>query len=66
MKTPEKILSEHTGEEGIYLTHGLIRGSDALDAMDEYGIQQYNQAIKEAVEPHTKLVKEKILKLLKK
>lgn len=31
----EEILSKHTGEEGIYLTHGQIRGSDALDAMKE-------------------------------
>lgn len=36
MKTAEQILSEHTGETGIYLTKGQIRGSDALDAMEEY------------------------------
>lgn len=36
MKTKEEILSKHTGETGIYLTHGMVRGSDALDAMDEY------------------------------
>ena len=34
-KTPEEILSEHTGEVGIYLTKGMIRGSDALEAMRE-------------------------------
>lgn len=32
----EEILSKHTGEEGIYLTHGMIRGSDAIDAMLEF------------------------------
>ena len=40
MKTAEEILSEHTGEKGIYLTHGTIRGSDALDAMKEYSQQE--------------------------
>ena len=39
MKTAEEILSKHTGEEGIYLTHGTIRGGDALDAMKEYADQ---------------------------
>ena len=39
MKLAEKILSDHTGEEGIYLTKGMIRGSDALDAMEEYAKQ---------------------------
>lgn len=32
--TNEKILSKLTGLKGIYLTHGAIRGSDALEAMD--------------------------------
>jgi len=36
MKTAEEILSKHTGKTGIYLTHGMIRGSDALEAMGEY------------------------------
>lgn len=35
-KSAEEILSKHTGETGIYLTHGMIRGSDALEAMKEY------------------------------
>jgi len=39
MKTAEEILSEHTGETGIYLTKGQIRGSDAIEAMDEYADQ---------------------------
>lgn len=39
MKTAEQILSEHTGEKGIYLTHGTIRGSDAISAMEEYANQ---------------------------
>ena len=38
-KTREEILSKHTGESGIYLTRGMIRGSDALDAMQEYAEQ---------------------------
>lgn len=41
MKTAEEILSKHTGETGIYLTHGMIRGSDALEAMGEYLQQSY-------------------------
>ena len=44
MKTKEEILSKHTGEEGIYLTHGTIRGSDALDAMEEYA-DQFRQPV---------------------
>ena len=35
-KTKEEILEKHTGETGIYLTKGMVRGSDALEAMDEY------------------------------
>jgi len=36
MNTKEKILGKHTDETGIYLTHGMVRGSDSLDAMEEY------------------------------
>lgn len=32
----EEILSKHTGERGVYLRKGKIRGNDALDAMQEY------------------------------
>jgi len=32
----EEVLSKHTGETGIYLTKGMVRGSDALEAMEEY------------------------------
>lgn len=32
----KEILSKHTGETGIYLTKGQIRGSDAIEAMEEY------------------------------
>ena len=35
MDLKEKILGKHTGETGIYLTHGMVRGSEALEAMDE-------------------------------
>lgn len=49
MKTPEEILSEQTGEVGIYLTKGMVRGSDSLDAMKEYGIQEFNRAIDLAI-----------------
>jgi len=41
MKTAEQILSEHTGETGIYLKKGMIRGSDAMEAMEEYKNQSY-------------------------
>lgn len=30
----ETILSKITGEEGVYLTNGMVRGSDALEAME--------------------------------
>ena len=36
----EETLSKITGEEGIYLTHGMIRGSDALEAMQEHSKQE--------------------------
>lgn len=49
MRTPEQILSENTGEDGIYLTKGMVSGSDALDAMKEYGIQEFNRAIDLAI-----------------
>jgi len=39
--TAEEILSKHTGETGIYLTHGMVRGSDALEAMEEYRLQSH-------------------------
>jgi len=42
-KSAEEILSEITGETGIYLTHGMIRGRDALAAMELYA----NQRLKE-------------------
>lgn len=35
MDLKEKILGKHTGETGIYLTHGMVRGSEALESMDE-------------------------------
>ena len=46
-KTAEEILSKHTGEEGIYLTKGMIRGDDALEAMQEYTSQQTEAMAKE-------------------
>lgn len=42
LKTAEEILSAHTGATGIYLTHGEVRGSDALEAMEEYSNQMNN------------------------
>jgi len=43
-KTKEEILSEVTGQEGIYLTKGLIQGSDALEAMETYAQHQLSEA----------------------
>jgi len=40
IKTAEETLSEITGEEGLYITHGMVRGSEALEAMDIYATQQ--------------------------
>jgi len=42
--TSEEILSKHTGKEGIYLTKGMIRGSDALEAMEEYKDAELKEA----------------------
>ena len=41
----EKILSKHTGKEGIYLTKGMVRGSDALEAMEEYKDAELKEAM---------------------
>lgn len=38
--TAEAILSRITGESGIYLTHGMVRGSEALEAMEIYKNQK--------------------------
>jgi len=45
MDKAEEILSKHTGEEGVYLTKGLIRGSDALEAMEEYAIYYHSKQV---------------------
>lgn len=47
-KTAVEILSKHTGKEGVYLTRGMINGSDAIDAMEEYAgqfVEQKNNSI---------------------
>lgn len=36
METYKEILSRHTGETGIYLEKGMVRGSDAIEAHEEY------------------------------
>lgn len=69
MKTAEEILSKHTGQHGIYLTKGEVRGSDALEAMEEYGKQKYNQGVRDAAENvelnlHGVIDKNSILKLI--
>lgn len=40
VKTAEETLSKITGEEGLYITHGMVRGSEALEAMEAYATQQ--------------------------
>lgn len=46
LKSADETLSKHTGEEGIYLTRGMVRGSDALEAMEEY-TDQFKKQLKE-------------------
>jgi predicted DNA-binding protein len=49
LKSADETLSKHTGEEGIYLTRGMVRGSDALEAMEEYA-SQFKKQLKEKEE----------------
>lgn len=39
------ILSKHTGEVGIYLTKGMVKGSDALEAMSDFASQEVSRAL---------------------
>jgi hypothetical protein len=50
MNTAEEILSQITGENGIYLTKGMVRSSDALEAMELYASQFYNIPVTDIVE----------------
>jgi len=46
-----ELLEKHTGESGIYLKKGMIRGSDAIEAMEELIVKEISVYVKNLQEP---------------
>ena len=66
MKTPEDVINRFINEENVKFNQE--RDDWVIEAMEEYGKQQWNEAIESAsleIDNHFKVTKDDILKLKK-
>jgi len=59
-KTAMQILAKITGEECMYIEHGMVRGGEALEAMEEYA-SQFKHPVPDESQPASGYSREQML-----